>query len=344
MKKKTIIILGIVGAVIVVLGAVGLNLYNTAYNPYEGSGDVRIYIPEGADLAAVDSELRAKLGDDFGGDVARILGWRDAEAARMTGSYVIKPGDRAWSVANRLRTGTQAPVTLTFNNLRTLSQLADSVSRRFSWDAQAFMDATRKVLPQMGYADSLQYPAAFLPDTYQFYWNTPAEQVVRKLAEHTASFWNGERQGRAKALGLTPVQVTTLASIVEEETNRANERPLVARLYLNRLQQGMRLQADPTVKFAVGDFTIQRIGGAMLKTDSPYNTYAVTGTPPGPIRIAEGTTIDAVLNAPVHEYIYMCARPDGSGYHNFTADFAKHQENARQFQKYLDTRGVNLDK
>ena len=155
------------------------------------------------------------------------------------------------------------------------------------------------------------------------------------------TFWNPDRIAKARELGLDPVGVTTIASIVAEETSKADERPKVARLYLNRLSRGMKLQADPTVKFAIGDFSLRRIGGSMLNIDSPYNTYRVKGLPPGPIRIVDPQLIDDVLNAPAHNYIYMCAREDFSGYHNFSTDYATHQANAKRYQAELDRRKIH---
>ncbi len=164
--------------------------------------------------------------------------------------------------------------------------------------------------------------------------------MVRRLLDYRNRFWSKERRSKAASLGLTPSQVATIASIVEEETAKADEKPKVARLYLNRLKKGIKLQADPTVKFATGDFTLRRITGKHLAIESPYNTYKVNGLPPGPIRIPAAATIDAVLNAPKHDYIYMCAKEDFSGYHNFASDYATHMANARRYQAELNRRGI----
>jgi UPF0755 protein len=164
--------------------------------------------------------------------------------------------------------------------------------------------------------------------------------VVNKLVDSRDAFWTTERRAAAKKMGLTPVEVAIVASIVEEESNKADERPLIARLYLNRYFIGMKLQADPTVKFAVGDFSLRRITGKHLTIDSPYNTYRNQGLPPGPIRIAEKTAMDAVLNAPQHSYLYMCAKEDFSGRHNFAEDYATHLQNARRYQDALNQRGI----
>lgn len=203
----------------------------------------------------------------------------------------------------------------------------------------AFIAACDSVLQPLGF-NREGYPAAFLPDSYEFYWSDPATKVVSKLVDVRNQFWTDERRQKAKTLGLTPVEVATVASIIEEETAKKDEKPKVARLYLNRIAKGMPLQADPTVKFAVGDFSLRRIKGEHLKADSPYNTYRSRGLPPGPIRIPERTAIDDVLNAPVHPYLYMCAKEDFSGYHNFAEDYATHMANARRYQSALNARGI----
>ncbi|MDE7125694.1 MAG: endolytic transglycosylase MltG, partial [Muribaculaceae bacterium] len=172
------------------------------------------------------------------------------------------------------------------------------------------------------------------------YWTASPAAIVENLVDVRDRFWNDSRSAKARAIGLTPAQVATVASIVEEETAKADERPLVARLYLNRLEKGMPLQADPTVKFSLGEFGLRRITGAHLKVESPYNTYKYKGLPPGPIRIADRSAIDDVLDAPRHNYIYMCAKEDFSGYHNFATDYASHANNARRYRQALDRRGI----
>ena len=183
-------------------------------------------------------------------------------------------------------------------------------------------------------------PAMLIPDTYEFYWTATPEQVLKKIHAAYKEFWNDGRRKKAKELGLTPTEVSTLASIVEEETAQPTEKGKVARLYLNRLEKGIMLQSDPTVKFAVGDFQLQRVMHKHLEINSPYNTYRNLGLPPGPIRLPEKTTLDAVLNAPQHDYIFMCAKEDFSGFHNFTASPDEHMANARRYQAALNRLGI----
>ena len=338
MKKRIAQLFLIILAMLI--GA-GLWMYFTAFNAYDGKEPVRIYVPAGSSFNSLKDTLTSRLGEDYGGDVVRLFKLRHGDIDRATGSYVINPGDRAWSVNNRLRTGTQSPVRLTFNNIRTFDDLAKRVSDRFMWDADAFKSTADSLLPGMGFDGKETYPAAFTPDTYEFFWTTAPEKVITTLVKSRNDFWNSKRRDQAKALGLTPVEVTTLASIVEEETAKNDEKGKVARLYMNRLAKGMKLQADPTVKFALGDFALRRIGDKHLETVSPYNTYQVTGLPPGPIRIPEKSTINAVLNAPRHDYLYMCAKADFSGYHDFAVDYNTHMANARAYQTELNKRNIH---
>jgi len=176
----------------------------------------------------------------------------------------------------------------------------------------------------------------FIPNTYEFFWNTSAKGFFDRMKKEHDTFWNGSRDKKAKEIGLDRIKVSTLASIVEEETIKVDERPRVAGVFMNRLQKGMPLQADPTVKFAVGDFSIRRILKKHLQVDSPYNTYRNKGLPPGPINAPSISSINAVLNYEKHQYLYFCAKPDYSGYHLFARTLAEHNRNAREYQNFLN--------
>jgi UPF0755 protein len=330
----------IILAAVLVVAAVGAWQSCSMLSGYKGKEAVWLRIPNGSSKAAVVDSLKARLGDEFGGNVADY--W-DGDTAVVRGAYKIEPGDKAYSIAHRLNNGRQTPVKLTFNNIRTIDQLSERLAERMDWRDGDFKAAF------LAAADSLEVTremmvGRMMPDTYEVYWTDSPEKVLKKILGNYDAFWNEERCNKADELGLTPDEVAVVASIAEEETSKADERGKVARLYINRLNKGMRLQADPTVKFAVGDFSIQRIGGKMLSNPSPYNTYRYAGLPPGPIRIPDRKTLDAVLNALAHNYIYMCAKSDLSGYHDFTSDFATHQQNALRFRQALDARGIALSK
>jgi UPF0755 protein len=256
------------------------------------------------------------------------------------GAFRIEPGMASYKIAHRLAHNSESPITVTFNNLRTIDQLAVRISNKLELSPDAFKAACDSILSAAGFNHN-EFASAFIPNSYDFYWTASPEHVVNTLLTYRNNFWTDNRREKAKSIGLSPIEVTTLASIVEEETAANSERPIVARLYLNRLKRGMRLQADPTVKWAVGDFSLRRITGKHLNVDSPYNTYKYAGLPPGPIRIPEQATIDAVLDAPAHNYIYMCAKADFSGTHNFASDFKTHMQNAAAYQKALNNRKIN---
>ncbi|NIG53986.1 endolytic transglycosylase MltG [Chitinophaga sp. Cy-1792] len=269
--------------------------------------------------------------------LAKELGYPSRVKA---GRYKINRGMSNFEIVKLLRSGKQAPVTLVINKLRT----KDDFVRKVSTNLEADSNALRAILRDQVYLrqfglDTNTVMCAVVPNSYEFYWNTNAETVFKKLEKEREEFWTDERKAKAGKLGLTPTQVTILASIVEEETNKNDEKPLISSVYLNRYRKGMRLQADPTVKFALQDFGLKRILEKHTLFDSPYNTYHYAGLPPGPICTPSEKSINAVLNTPDTDYLYFCARADFSGYHAFAATYAEHLENARKYQAELNKRG-----
>lgn len=255
-----------------------------------------------------------------------------------SGKYLLDKGLTTNEILNMLRSGNQEPVQVTFNNLRFIEELAGAVSKYIEPDSAEliakFTDPA--VHEKFGFTQST-FHCLFIPNTYEFYWTTTADQFLERMAMEYKRFWNEERRKKAKELGLTPEEVMTVASIVQEESNKKDEKPIIAGLYLNRIKRGMPLQADPTVKFALGNFRIKRVLNSHLAVDSPYNTYKYPGLPPGPINFPEISSIESVLNAAKTQYIYMCAREDFSGYHNFAKTLSAHNENARKYKAALDT-------
>lgn len=259
------------------------------------------------------------------------------QSGALEGAYRMKEGMSAMDVARKLTRRQQDPVRMTFGNVRLKEQLAGRMARPLMCDSASVLAAMLSpgFLEAAG-LDEANIGTVFLPDTYEVYWNIdPARLMERMLAEYRR-FWNESRQQKAQALGLTPREVSVLASIAEEETTGRQERGVVARLYWNRLQRGMLLQADPTVKFALGNFALRRILLSHLEVDSPYNTYRYAGLPPGPIRIVEKATIDTILNSQPNNYLYMCAKPDFSGSHNFATTLTEHNRNAEAYHAALN--------
>jgi UPF0755 protein len=257
------------------------------------------------------------------------------------GRYRI-PGESSISdVINLLRSGEQEPVRVTFNNIRTIPEALGKVSAYLETDSLALVDYffNPNRSAEFGLAPET-FSCMFMPDTYEFFWNTTPEGFGQRMKSEYEKFWNSERKAKAYNKGMTPEQVVTLASIVKEETAKLDEAPKIAGVYLNRLKIGMPLQADPTLKFALSDFTIRRLLEEDKKVDSPYNTYENAGLPPGPINLPEAPFINAVLNAESHDYYYFCARSDFSGYHNFSKTLAQHNAYAAEYHRALNKRGI----
>ena len=331
------ILLGI-AVLSVILGSIAVwrgRMYIAVYSPDDDAAGW-VYIPAGATRESVRDSLESALGKDFGGKVASV--WR-GESSMARGAYRVEPGARAWRVAKKIGRGIQSPVKVSFNNMRTLEQLSERLAARMEFSADDFITACDSVAKARGMnRDTL---ATYLfPDTYEAFWTDSPARLLARMEEAHSRFWTPTRREKAAELGLTPAKAYILASIVEEESAKRDERPVIGRLYLNRLKNGMLLQADPTVKFACGDFAARRITGDMLRKDSPYNTYRVKGLPPGPIRLAEASTIDGILSSAPNSYIYMCAKADFSGRHAFASDYEEHRRNAAAYHKALDARGI----
>lgn len=303
--------------------------------------DTTLYIYPDASRQAVADSLAAKCDKAFARRVANMLQWMDVNLSNRAGAYAISSDDTPLSAARKIRNKQQSPVRFTFNNIRLKQQFADRVAKKLLMTENDILTLLNDSSACSKFGKTpLTIVNILLPDSYECWWNASPSQLMNTMHHYYEQFWNGERDAKARALGLSRDQIQIIASIVEEETSKRDEMGLVARLYINRLERGMLLQADPTVKFAMGDFSIRRITSAMLKTESPYNTYLHPGLPPGPIRFASKAGIDAVLNAPEHDYLYMCAKEDFSGYHNFASTYAQHMRNARKYQAELNRRGI----
>lgn len=258
-----------------------------------------------------------------------------------TGRYEIKDGMTMVDVIRMLRSGNQSAVNLTFNNMRTKENIAGRISQQLMMDSISLLNSLNdsSIASELGF-DDVSLVSMFIPNTYQVFWDTDVDSFLKRMKREYNNFWNEGRMKKADAIGLTPLQVSVLASIVEEEATYADEYPIVAGLYINRLKRGMRLEADPTVKFAVGDFALRRILFRHLEIESPYNTYKVDGLPPGPIRVPSVAAIDATLSPSSHKYIFMCAKDDLSGRHNFAITHAEHSRNAAKYQRALNEKGI----
>ncbi len=297
-----------------------------------------LYVKTGTEMSALKQQL---LNENILGS----LTWLNlAEKALpfdkvKPGKYKIENGMSVLGLLRMLRNGRQTPVRFVVTKLRTKEQLAARMGKAFEFDSLAAISYLYSIdsLEKFG-LDTQTVMAAVLPLTYDNKWNTTPAAVFEKFYTAYKNFWTAERKQKAGQKGLTPLQVSTLASIVDEETNATKEKDTVASVYLNRIKKGMPLQADPTVKFALRDFSIKRILFKHLAVESPYNTYKNKGIPPGPICTPEEATIDAVLDAPQTEYLYFVASPAFDGTHVFSTNYADHLQLARKYQQALDER------
>lgn len=341
MKKRIItIVAGTLLLVVILLCILVFNIFiSKTISPREGKAE--ILIPEKADynqvLDSVSKELEIKN--------LKILNWvagkKNYTPHIRPGRYVIENAVSYNELINILRGGKQTPVKVTFSNARTIYDLAGKVGGKIEADSAeiaAFLSDPENYRRD-GFTRETVI-AIFIPNTYEFYWNTDAADFYLRMLKEYRKFWTDERLKKAEQLNLSPVDVSILASIIDDEVVKADEKPRIAGVYLNRLKLGMPLQACPTIRFALNDYTITRVLYKHLETDSPYNTYKYKGLPPGPISCPSIEGIDAVLNAEDHDYLYFAARPDFSGYHNFSRTLAEHNRNANLYQRELNRRKI----
>jgi UPF0755 protein len=309
-------------------------------NPAIGEA-YQLLIPLGANFEFVTNTLATDNVLKDMGAFKRISGVRKYDKLVKPGRYTIVPGMNNWKLVEKLRAGDQDQMKLLFRSHRTLDELAQEISDQLSFSREELLAKMKDdgFLRDYGFNKG-NVRNLFLPNTYFVYWTVSPEDLFTRLKENYDQFWTADRKAKADALGLSIHEVITLASIVQAETYMPKERPTVAGLYLNRIRDHIPLQADPTVIFATGDFTIKRVLKKHLEVDSPYNTYKYAGLPPGPINNPELTAIDGVLNYEKHNYYYMCAKADFSGYHNFARSLSQHNANAREYQRALNKQKV----
>ncbi|SHG38791.1 endolytic transglycosylase MltG [Dysgonomonas macrotermitis] len=328
-----IVILALVGAFLYVesIIATKFNIDKTVYIYVDANKDYQSILTQLDTTAHVGNMTKLKM-------VADYYNYKDNI---RTGRYAITPDMNVKEVITMLKGGHQSPVQLKFNNIRTKEDLAVRLSNQLMLSKDELMVALNDSArcAQLGFTTET-VDCMFIPNTYEVYWDISFDNLFKRMDTEYNRFWTEERRAKAKQQGLTPVEVSILAAIVEEECYFSDEYPVVAGLYLNRLRSGQLLQADPTVKYAVGDFSLKRILFVHLQADSPYNTYKYEGLPPGPIRVPSIKGIDSVLNAARHNYLYMCAKEDFSGRHNFAVTHAEHVRNANRYRAALNTRGI----
>ena len=325
--KKRIYIIGII--TLLLLSAVGGIAY-TAYQAImaptvQGTQTIYIQIRPNDDALKVEKMLASAADIKSMKAFAPLMKHYKYDTRVKPGNYAIRPGDSMRDICLRLLSGNQTPVKLVIPSVRTLDRMAGAVGKQLMTDSAsiAAILSDSHLIDSLGYTTET-FPTMFIPNTYEVYWTMTPQQFIARIHKEHTRFWNDKRLSQAKALGLTPVEVATLASIVEEETNKNDEKPLVAGLYLNRLKRGMLLQADPTVKYAHGKFELRRILLTHLNIDSPYNTYKYAGLPAGPISNPGLNSITAALNPSDTSYYYY-ALDESTGFHHFSKTAAEHE-------------------
>jgi UPF0755 protein len=334
-----IILIGIVAGLYL-----AFRMYRAIFLPsanVHGTESTVFYVPTGSDYEWLRQNLeREKLIEDLQG-----FDWlakkKKLDSRVYPGRYRIVQGMNNNDLINMLRAGKQEPLMLTFNSIRTLSDLGGVVSRYLEPDSSMFAALLNDpaIAESMGFSPET-FPAMFIPNTYEFFWNTSPEAFTRRMKQEYIAFWSGDREAKVAKSGFTRAEVSTLASIVDQESLHPEENPRIAGVFINRLDKGIPLQSDPTIIFALRDFSIRRVLNVHKKVNSSYNTYLHRGLPPGPISIPSIEAIDAVLNYEKHDYLFFCAREDFSGYHNFAKTLSQHNKNARLYQQALNRRKI----
>ena len=298
-----------------------------------------LYIKTGSDFIRVQAQLQRGGFIQHTGTfnkVAAVMGYNDA--AIKPGKYVIEKGSSIYSIIKLLKSGSQTPVTLVITKLHTKEELVKKIADNFECESviiSSFMNSNDSLRHYN--VDTNTLMSLVMPGSYNILWNAPFPTIFNSIYTEHKKFWTADRLKKAAALGFTPQQVYTLASIVEEETNKEEDKGKIASVYINRLNKNMALGADPTIKFALRDFSLRRIYEKHLFVKSPYNTYQNKGLPPGPICTATEKTIDAVLNAPATNYLFFVAKPEFDGYSNFAETYEEHLRYAKAYQQAYDT-------
>ena len=340
MSKKKILIPLIIFSTILTTGSV--YTYQMLYSPnfLINAEDKFIIIEENTDF----NQLIKKLEDDtLINDIlsfsflSKIMEYQENI---KIGAYNVKMNMSNYDMITMLRSGNQTPIKLTFTYARKIDDLAEKITSKLKMSKDDLLNNLNDNIDKYSGFKKADIISIFLPDTYEVYWNISPEKLTNKMYSEYKKFWNDERLSKLDKINLNQKEVIVLASIVASESRMLDEADRIAGLYINRLNRNMRLQADPTLIFAANDFTIRRVLNKHKKIKSPYNTYIHRGLPPGPIRLASKKYIDAVLNYEKHNYIYMCAEEDFSGYHAFATNLSDHNRNARKFQIALNKRKI----
>lgn len=335
MKKIVFIIISVILLTVASFSFIAFFVVSNVENE-----DAVLFLPKGAHFEQMIDSMAGKeilANESYFRWAAKIMRFRTVQPGRYT--FPKESNNR--EIIHKLRKGQHYPVRLTFNNIRTKEQFVEKIDHHFLFNPEELEHLLQDPLFLKPYGftpDNVL--TCFIPDSYDIFYDITAEEFFNRMFYYYKKFWNEERQAIAAKIGFSPVEISIIASIVEEENLIRGEEAMIAGVYINRLKKGMRLQADPTVKYASGNFLLKRVLYEHLAIDSPYNTYLYDGLPPGPIRLPEKSTIDSVLNYTRHNYLYMCAKEDFSGRHNFARTQAEHARNAKKYHQALNQRKI----
>lgn len=320
------------GTLIIVLPMVNKTAQHTAL----------IRVRAGASQEQIYDSIAKYLGDNYAENTLHSMRiFANGHMDIGPGAWRIEEGMTPFRAGRLLTRGGQAGIPVVLNDHRTPEEVAEFFASQMAFSKEDMLKAlTDKELLAKYDTDPDHVLCFFLKDTYEFYWTATPEDIISAMHDNYRKFWNSERRDKADALRLSTRDVVVLASIVDSETQEAGEKGTIGRLYINRMNEGMKLQSDPTVIYALGDFSIKRVTNAMLQTDNPYNTYRYAGLPPGPIRLTSKATIDAILTSRPHDYMYMCADESLNGSHNFAVTYEEHRHNAERYAAELNRRGI----
>lgn len=339
MKKIFLLISGVL--LFLALLTAGIGYYFVLSPNTTVKDDGIVFIRPGDSFETVLVTLRSKGYVKNENTLRRVATLKGYPQTVKPGRYEIKDGWNNNHLVNVLRSGNQSPVLFTFNNIRTPKEFAGIAGRQLNIDSVRFLSLLKDADFSRQYGFTPQnFIGMFIPNTYQIFWNISAEDFVKRMNREYKKFWNENRMEKARKAGLSPMDVIIIASIVEEETNQTQEYPAIAGVYINRLKKGWKLEACPTLKFALGDFSLKRVLEKHMETESPYNTYKYAGLPPGPVRMPSIQVIDAVLGYQHHDYMFFCAKSDFSGTHRFSRTLRQHNRYAAEYHRALNRRKI----
>lgn len=342
-RKSKLLLWGLISATILsILGYIAYQIYLIGYTPV-GRNDKTVYLLVGEQnkLPQLRKQIHDKIWPKYPQKLDKLIQLLKLEDKLQSGRYAIAPETTTWEMLQILIDHQQTPIRLDLRGIRTESDLCETIGKYLMMKPEAFRQELFKPERLQKYAlDSQSVRSLFFAQEYELLWDIKPKALMDSIERVYTDFWTPQRQKQLDSLQINRSEASALAAIIESESNKRDEYPNIARLYLNRYHKGMMLQSDPTVKFALGDFGLRRILNEHLRVDSPYNTYRNTGLTPGPIRIPQQGSIDSILSAPAHKYLYMCAKEDFSGYHNFAEHYSTHLTNARLYQKALNERGI----